>query len=92
MPSRPNRATTSAKRLTTDPENDYAPAWSPDGTRIAYTSGRNEPGEQYSYIYPLNADGTGERDVTKTADQNEYDSTWSLDGKKIAFAGFTHPD
>jgi len=39
-------------RLTNDPASDRNPVWSPDGTKIAYTSG----GE--SNIYVMNADGS----------------------------------
>lgn len=60
-----------------------APQWSPDGTRIVYTSFAKGPGK----IYVINADGTGNRqveadDVPKTAGFG----TWSLDGMRIAFS------
>jgi TolB protein len=39
----------------------FEPAWSPDGTRIAFTSLRGGRGQ----IYSIRADGTGLRRLTK---------------------------
>jgi Tol biopolymer transport system component len=55
----------------------FAPAWSPDGTRLAFVSG----GE----IWVINADGTNERRVT-TNTSTDADPAWSPDGTKIIFA------
>ena len=55
----------------------YAPAWSPDGTKLAFASG----GE----IWVINADGTNERRVT-TNTSTDTDPAWSPDGAKILFA------
>jgi Tol biopolymer transport system component len=41
-------------QLTSDPRFDLQPAWSPDGTKIAFHSNRTEDFE----IYAMNADGT----------------------------------
>lgn len=68
--------------LTNAPGSDYGPAWSPDGTKIAFASNRG--GGAYD-LYVMNADGTG---VTQlTSDQaTEGRPAWSPDGTKIAFA------
>ncbi len=53
-----------------------APAWSPDGSKMAFASG----GE----IWAINADGTGERRVTNNS-TTDADPAWSPDGAKIIF-------
>jgi Tol biopolymer transport system component len=67
-------------RLTNDPAGDFAPAWSPDGSRIAFYSERDGNAE----IYVMNADGTG---LTRLTDNpaNDYNPSWSPDGTNIAF-------
>ena len=57
------------------------PAWSPDATRIAFSSRRD--GE--THIYVMGADGTGARRITNTARADDHPS-WSPDGKRIVFA------
>jgi Tol biopolymer transport system component len=57
------------------------PAWSPDGTKIAFSSRR---GRSFD-IYLMNADGTGTRRLTSTG-ENDSHPTWSADGSRIAFA------
>ena len=42
-------------RLTPTPNRDFAPAYSPDGTRIAFVSRRDGNDE----MYVMNADGSG---------------------------------
>lgn len=55
------------------------PAWSPDGTRIAFTGydGNFE-------IYAMSSDGTELARLTKTMDQENW-PTWSPDSREIAF-------
>ncbi len=53
-------------QLTHDPQADEEPAWSPDGTKIAYTRRRAETDPQaYDYypadIHVMNADGSGDQ-------------------------------
>jgi Tol biopolymer transport system component len=57
------------------------PAWSPDGRRVAFASAR----EGSFDIFVMQADGTGTRRLTATAD-NDQGPTWSPDGSQIAFA------
>ena len=49
------------RRLTDDPGLDEAPAWSPDGSTIAFQSDRS--GEMRIYI--MNADGSNARRLTR---------------------------
>ena len=71
----------SVTRLTDHPEFDVNPAWSPDGRRIAFSSGRDGNAE----VYVMNADGS---DVTRLTDHPESDMNpaWSPDGRRIAFS------
>lgn len=58
-----------------------APAWSPDGAHIAFTSFRHGSGE----IYVMNADGTSQTRLTRTKAHDDH-AAWSPDGRKLAFA------
>jgi Tol biopolymer transport system component len=68
-------------RLTNDPGGDLSPAWSPDGRRIAFVRQSVEDIESgKTFIYVMNADGTGETRLTEG-----LSAFWSPDGKSIAF-------
>jgi TolB protein len=68
-------------RLTNSAGPDVAPAWSPDGKRIAFVSLRHDT---FGEIYVMNADGSGVRRLTES-DGIDTSPTWSKDGKHIAF-------
>jgi Tol biopolymer transport system component len=57
------------------------PAWSPDGSKIAFKSDRDGNNE----IYVMNADGSNQVNLTKASSSSERDPAWSPDGSKIAF-------
>lgn len=58
-----------------------APAFSPDGTKIAFES--NE-GSEVMQIYVVNTDGTGKKQLTHNTIDDGHPA-WSPDGKHIAF-------
>jgi Tol biopolymer transport system component len=60
--------------------SDTAPDWSPDGTRLAFTS-REEGNFE---IYVVNANGTGRTRLTRSGGTNVA-PTWSPDGQWIAY-------
>jgi Tol biopolymer transport system component len=66
------------KRLTYDPGSDWHPEWSPDGTRIAFSSDRHGT----RGIYIMNADGTDQVLVAESGDE----PAWSPDGVQIVFS------
>jgi Tol biopolymer transport system component len=60
---------------------DSAPAWSPDGRRIAFESDLDGDRE----IFVMNADGTDVRQITHNTLWDEGPA-WSPDGTKLAFS------
>ncbi len=68
-------------KLTFHASHDLFPLWSPDATRIAFTSIREPPPQ----LFELNADGPGtERLLLKTAFP-KTPSAWSSDGRLLFF-------
>jgi Tol biopolymer transport system component len=68
-------------QLTNDSCNAWSPAWSADGTRIAFMSCR-DGGFTYS-VYVMDADGANQ--VRLTSNNDEGNPTWSPDGTRVAF-------
>jgi TolB protein len=68
------------RRLTHAPGHSRDPAWSPDGTRMAFVSSRDRAWE----IYVMRADGSGMTRLTNTKTINQTPS-WSPDGRRIIF-------
>jgi TolB protein len=68
---------TDLTRLTRSPWPEFDPAWSPDGTRIAFRHERKEVSE----IWLMNADGTDQHRLAFG-----ISPVWSPDGSMIAYA------
>src|SRR5581483_1033962 len=63
----------------------YVPAWSPDGSKIAYQAYNNSGSGDA--IYVINADGTNKIRVATNPGLRTSRISWSPDGKKIAYSG-----
>jgi ABC-type sugar transport system substrate-binding protein len=71
------------RNLSNSEENDWEPAWSPDGSQIAFVSDR--PTEDGGlFIYVMNADGSGVRRLSAFPDSSHPD--WSPDGSAVVFS------
>ena len=72
------------KQLTGETYGSYQPAWSPDGTKLAYQYGQHD-------IVIMNEDGTGKTTLTQNLGNSgnpvyaDGNPVWSPDGARIAF-------
>src|SRR5215216_425595 len=57
------------------------PSWSPDGRQLVFQSARLGN----TTLYIINADGTGERRLTRTGYGDDTHPAWSPDGRTILF-------
>ena len=81
------RATT--RRLTAGTGSDTAPAWSPDGGRIAFTSKRGEDEAAALYVIPV---AGGEAEKLVELPMGIAIPAWLPDGKGIVFATQVIPE
>lgn len=83
--------TTSPRPLTAGEKRDGNPSWSPDGTWLAFTSGRSEKkGETTLCIIPIGTNG--EIRTVATMPDGIGSVRWSPDGKLIAFTSRTQDE
>ncbi len=76
-------------RLTSDPAPEYHPAWSPDGSQIAFA---RAPNCCATAIYVMEAAGTRVRQVSSGEGGSDFSPSWSPDGKQIVFAAIRNED
>lgn len=71
------------RQLTNTQEmNETGPAWSPDGSKIAFYAYGDT---QNADIYLMNADGTNMVNVTDSPEENDRYVAWSPDGTRLVF-------
>lgn len=61
--------------LTSNSVGDFTPSWSPDGAKIAWTS---HPNDGRADIFTMNADGSGQQNVTNSAGTDDFEPSWGL--------------
>ncbi len=66
------------------PGDKSDPAWSPDGTKIAFTHDLYQNRE----IYVMEADGSNQTNLTNQPAGQEADPAWSPDGARIAYTKY----
>jgi predicted Ser/Thr protein kinase len=69
------------RRLTSHPADDAMPVWSPDGTRVAFASWRDDR----SNLYVINAHGSTPETRLLGSDANKYPTDWSRDGRFLLY-------
>lgn len=65
-----------------------SPAWSADGTRIAFSSMENGATGSTSSIWTMRADGADKRRLTSTLAGFDAMPNWSPDGQSVAFVRY----
>jgi len=73
--------TQSAKRLTFDPAIDSVPIWSPDGTRMVFSSNRGVTFD----LYLKDTNGAQEEKPISQDGPDRFPSDWSRDGKYVLY-------
>ena len=72
---------TGKANLSRNANPDSAPAWSADGTRLAFTRPGKGGGED---VFVMNADGKGQRNLTRSS-PDDANPDWAPDGSKVAY-------
>jgi len=66
-------------RFTFSLAEDFLPVWSPDGTRIVFSSDREGPGN----LYLKSASGAGNEELLFKSNERKWPGDWSRDGRFI---------
>jgi dipeptidyl aminopeptidase/acylaminoacyl peptidase len=80
-----------ARAVSSGPEHDAGPRWSPDARRLSFVSDRREKGRMQLYV--LSVDGLGEAEALPEIDGTIEEHGWSPDGSRIlVLAAGLHAD
>ncbi|MDQ4107841.1 MAG: prolyl oligopeptidase family serine peptidase, partial [Actinomycetota bacterium] len=82
---------TGARQISSGPERDAGPRWSPDGRRLSFVSDRREKGRMQLFVLALERLGEAEAlpDIEGTIEEH----AWSPDGSRIlALSAGLHAD
>jgi Tol biopolymer transport system component len=80
-------ATGAMTRFTSDPGWDAFPTWSPDGTRIIFTSNRSGVYD----LYEKPADGAANETLIYHSNEGKGPTSWSPDGKSLLYYSLGQP-
>jgi len=75
------RAGGTAKRLTSAPNEETNPVFSPDGQRIAFSRSNGNDWD----VFTTRADGSGEPTRLTMMPEDDFVTAWSPDGKEVIF-------
>jgi dipeptidyl aminopeptidase/acylaminoacyl peptidase len=70
-----------AKEVSSGPEHDAGPRWSPDGSSLTFLSDRREKGRMQLYL--LRLDGLGEAEALPEIEGTIEEHAWSPDGSRM---------
>jgi Tol biopolymer transport system component len=76
-----------ATRFTSDPGWDAFPTWSPDGSRIIFTSNRSGVYE----LYQKASSGTGTEELFYKSSEGKGPTSWSRDGRFLIYYSLGQP-
>jgi eukaryotic-like serine/threonine-protein kinase len=68
-------------RFTFEGSNNFAPVWTPDGSRIAFQSNNDGP----SSVFWQKADGSGGMEKLTGSEYTRFPKSWSADGQLLSF-------
>jgi len=80
-------ATGAGTRFTSDPGWDAFPIWSPDGSRVVFTSNR---GGVYD-LYQKSSSGTGSEEPFYQSNEGKATNSWSPDGRFLIYYSIGQP-
>ena len=74
-------------RLTSRPDQDYLPSFTPDGTQITFISWRTESRDEKRapHIYIMNSDGTNQTRLVDDSPNTSSAVSWHPSGKRFLF-------
>jgi Tol biopolymer transport system component len=67
--------------MTSDPADEWSPAWSPDGRSLVFSGSRLGPLD----VYRMPADQSGAEGLLLKGPANKYVLSWSPDGRQILY-------
>jgi dipeptidyl aminopeptidase/acylaminoacyl peptidase len=76
---------TRSVRVTSSPQSETTPRWSPDGRRLAFLSSRQDPKDAAQVWLLDRAGGEAEKLTSVEGGVSDYD--WAPDGKRLVLAG-----
>lgn len=84
---------TGLRNLTDHLDHDFGATWSPDATKIAFFSARDEeiPSRRFADLYVMNADGSSVERVAEIetgAIDQPHSAIWNPDGRRLLYAAF----